>query len=127
MNNFRSDFKIVADYFVNSRKSKVYSPSKDIICHVDEFLKLMKILTKDSRYEEIGNSFSQKEKEGGISMCELMDRAENKGIEKGIEKGLAALVRSLKEFITDKEMLYEAVIKNEEYKNVTRSQVEKYL
>ena len=124
---FQSDFRIVADYFVNSRNNKDYTPSKEIVYHVDEFLKLMKVLTKDSRYEEVGKSFSEEEKRGGLSMCELIDRYENRGLEKGLEKGLAALVRSLKEFVADADELYRAVIKNEEYKNVTKSQIEQYM
>ena len=48
------------------------------------------------------------------------------GIEQGIEKGLRALVQSLKEYIHDFEPLYKAVIKNEDYRNVSREQVMKY-
>ena len=98
---FRSDFRIVADYFVNSRNNKDYIPSKEVVYHVDEFLKLMQVLTKDNRYEEIGKSFSEEEKRGGVSMCELIDRYENRGLEKGLEQGLAALVRLLKVFIME--------------------------
>ena len=47
---FRSDFRIVADYFVNSRNNKDYIPSKEVVYHVDEFLKLMQVLTKDKLY-----------------------------------------------------------------------------
>jgi hypothetical protein len=48
------------------------------------------------------------------------------GIEKGIEKGLKALVQSLKDYIHDFESLYKAVIKNEDYKNVSREEVMRY-
>jgi hypothetical protein len=41
-------------------------------------------MTGDSRYEI---KFSQEEKERGVSMCNVIDKAENKGIEKGIEIG----------------------------------------
>ena len=63
-------------------------------------------------------------------MCTYATAMENKGIEKGeergIEKGLKALVNSLKEYIKDFEDLYAAVIRNEEYKDVTRDAVRKY-
>ena len=38
------------------------------------------------------------------------------GMERGLEQGLSALVNSLKDFITDEDVLYQAVIKNEAYK-----------
>ena len=37
------------------------------------------------------------------------------------------LVNSLKEYITDEEDLYQAVIKNEAYQNIPREEVFKYL
>ena len=49
-----------------------------------------------------------------------------KGIEKGREEGLISLVNSLKKFLKDIEDIYNIVIENELYKNVTREQVEKY-
>lgn len=45
----------------------------------------------------------------------------------GLEKGLQALVRSLKNYIKDFEALYVAVVSNEEYKDVTRDQVRRYV
>ena len=49
---FTSDFKIVADYFVQKRMKKDYKPINKVIKHVDELLKLMTVLTGDSRFEE---------------------------------------------------------------------------
>jgi hypothetical protein len=73
---FKSDFRIVADYFVQVRKSKDYVPSKDTIKHVDAVLKLMTVLTQDSRFEDV-----QKKAEKGsvVNMCEVMDKAEARG------------------------------------------------
>ena len=56
-------------------------------------------------------------------MCNYATAIENRGI----EKGLKALVRSLKKYIEDFETLYSAVIENEDYRNVTREEVRKYL
>ena len=67
------------------------------------------------------------ELEGGlVRMCNLSDYIEEKGIEKGIEKGLSALVNSLKNFVQG-EALYQAVIENEVYKDVSREDVFKLL
>lgn len=76
---FRSDFRIVADYFVNSYNNSDYEPDDMVITHVDEFLKLMKVLTGDIRYEEICSSLIDTDREGGISMCKVLDARENRG------------------------------------------------
>ena len=49
------------------------------------------------------------------------------GHTEGLAEGLAALVNSLKDFITDKETLYQAIIKNEAYKDTPREEVFKFL
>ena len=48
------------------------------------------------------------------------------GVEDGIEQGLKALVDSLKTLLPDVDAVYNAVIKNEIYKNITKEQVEEY-
>jgi len=60
---FCSDFRIVADYFTHAFSDKNYVPEDAVITHVDEFLKLMNVLTGDNRYAEISRSFTEKEKE----------------------------------------------------------------
>ena len=49
---FKSDFQIVADYFVQMRKNKDYVPSKKTIDHVDSVIKLMAAITGDNRFED---------------------------------------------------------------------------
>ncbi|MBQ9279089.1 MAG: transposase, partial [Lachnospiraceae bacterium] len=51
---FKSDFKFVADYFVQMRKNKNYIAPVDVIKHVDEVLKLMQVLTKDTEWGNNG-------------------------------------------------------------------------
>ena len=84
---FQSDFKIVADYFVQmQRNGGNYVPSTYEIHHVDEVLKLMSVLTNDNRFEEMENDLIA---EGGkITMCEVLDRVEQRGIERGIAQGI---------------------------------------
>lgn len=45
LDNFHSDFRIIAEYFVNTRKNADYIPSPQEILRVDEFLKLLQFLT----------------------------------------------------------------------------------
>ena len=82
---FTSDFKIVADYFVQKRMKKDYKPINKAIKHVDELLKLMTVLTGDSRFEEQIKEMHKEE--GEIRMCEVLDRIENRGVDRGIEIG----------------------------------------
>ena len=49
------------------------------------------------------------------------------GMEQGLEQGLSALVTTIKGFTTDAEEIYQAVIKNEAYKDTPREEVFKYL
>lgn len=82
---FQSDFRLVADYFVQMRKNKGYTPPKESIRHVHEFLQLMSVMTGDNRYEE---TYNEQMEGGSTNMCEVLDLVENRGIEKGIEKGI---------------------------------------
>ena len=81
---FKSDFKIVADYFVQMRKNRDYVPGKEVIRHVDAVLRMMSDLTGDNRFEMIQNDLDKGEE---ITMCEVLDRVEERGIKQGIEQG----------------------------------------
>ena len=73
---FHSDFKIVVDYFVNSRTNSDYRPSNPApFQHVDELLALMSVVTHDSRFVESLYEEGEKPKD----MCEVLDRAEARG------------------------------------------------
>ena len=83
---FKSDFRIVADYFTQMRKNKEYIPDKTTIKHVDAVLKLMAALTGDYRFEDAVDKISEEERRQ-ISMCEFWDKVENRGIKKGRIEG----------------------------------------
>lgn len=89
---FQSDFKVVAEYFTNVYTNPDYTPESKTIRHVDEFLKLMKVLTGDSRYETM--MFSEEEKKEGIDVCRVLDYREARGIERGMER-MNALMKVL--------------------------------
>ena len=79
LDKFHSDFRIIAEYFVNKRKNTDYVPSPQEIKHVDEFLKLMQALEGDDRYEEVLHAWQKEEKKEGLRMSEVLDRIENRG------------------------------------------------
>ena len=83
---FQSDFGIVANYFVQKRRNKDYIPDDErVIQHVDEVLKLLSVMTGDDRFEKI--LYVDDEKGGVRNMCEVLDRAINKGVQQGIQQG----------------------------------------
>ena len=82
---FASDFKIVADYFVQMRKNRNYVASEVTIKHVHELLQLMAVMTQDNRFDDI---YSPDMERRTMTMCEVLDRVENRGIQKGIQKGI---------------------------------------
>ena len=83
ISRFRSDFKIVANFFVQKRKNKDYIPDDPTeIKHIDEVLKLLQVMTGDEHYKEV-----IRKKKGVRSMCDVAERLEKMGIAKGIELG----------------------------------------
>lgn len=88
---FKSDFKIVAEYFVNRRKNKKFEFPKKLPKHVDEVLKMLTAITGDERFYESWNEvLSQTEDGEEINMGEKwIDDIENRGIKKGREEGRA--------------------------------------
>ena len=87
--SFQSDFRIVADYFAQKREKGDYVPSTQEITHVQETLQLLSVMTNDRRFEEIYNERNRVE--GGLhNMCDVLDRAVNKG-----EDQVALLMKKL--------------------------------
>lgn len=88
---FKSDFRIVADYFVQMRQNNDYNPEPNLIHHVEEILQLMSVMTHDHRYE---NAYNDSMKGGQTTMCEVLDRIENRGIARGIATGKETQAKS---------------------------------
>ena len=85
---FQSDFKVVADYFVQKRENGDYVPSSQDLTHVQETLQLLSIMTNDHRFEDTYNTSTDDRKGGPRNMCDVLDKVESRGIEKGIAKGV---------------------------------------
>ncbi|MBQ9564414.1 MAG: transposase [Synergistaceae bacterium] len=83
---FKSDFRIVVEYFRQMRLNGKYRPSRRVIQHVDAVLKLMSELTGDRRFEEVQNSFRKGEK---VTMVSALDEYVERGRKEGRATGLA--------------------------------------
>ena len=90
---FQSDFRVVADYFVQKQENGDYEPKSQDLKHVQETLQLLSVMTNDHRFEDVYNEASDAQKGEMRNMCEILDKIENRGIEKGkaegIEEGMA--------------------------------------
>ena len=82
---FTSDFRIVADYFVQMRRKRDYVPSRRVVEHVDGVLKLLSALTRDHRFEDAQNQFREGE---SVTMLSVLDKVEARGIRLGRTEGI---------------------------------------
>jgi hypothetical protein len=86
---FRSDFKVVANFFVNKRRNKNYQPDdKTEIQHVDEVLKLLSVMAEDKRYESI-----LVDKKEVRNMCDVAQRLEDRGRAEGRTEDIERMLR----------------------------------
>ena len=94
---YKGDFQIIADYFVQCANGRDYVPSNKTIQHVDSMLKLMSVLTNDKRYAEYVEANSMKRE--AVNMCEVLDRVEARGEKRGeahgIEKTRAEMIQNM--------------------------------
>lgn len=110
---FKSDFGIVANFFVQKRKNIDYKPDDlRTIQHVDEVLKLLSVMTGDRNYEKVLH-----EKQSGReveNMCEVAQRLIREGREEGIQQGIQSSVNMLRKLEKSDEEILSLIM--EEYK-----------
>ncbi len=63
VNQFQSDFREVARYFVQMRESGDYHPSDDELAHIESVLQLLNVMDKDHRFESAVNERLEGKKE----------------------------------------------------------------
>lgn len=88
---FKSDFRFVADYFVQKRKTGTYLGSHEKVKHIREVLQLLAVLANDRRFREVAQSFEEGGEPG--TMCEVLDEIEQRGIKKGEKIGEKAGIK----------------------------------
>lgn len=82
---FKSDFRVVADYFVQKRMKKKYIPTSKILRHVDEVLKMLAALSGDDRFVSVNIP----QEKGVVTMCEIVDGFISQGLSQGLSQGEA--------------------------------------
>jgi hypothetical protein len=92
---FQSDFRIVANFFVQKRRNKNYRPDDPSeFQHVDETLKLLSVMTGNPKFENSLHLGKGKVK----TMCDVADRLIQEGHAEGYAEGeqkLAVLMQKL--------------------------------
>ena len=91
--SFKSDFKYIAEFLRAKRLHKKYSGSKEKIKHANETLKLFSALTDDDSFEKVYNEGNFKE--GGITMCDVVERIRDEGRDEGFAKAKEELIINL--------------------------------
>ena len=91
VNMFRSDFRIVADYFVQMRETGEYAASSDQLQHMQEVLQLLNVMDEDHRFESYVNN-AKLRREGVKTMSEwltkVISESETRGRKEGRDEGL---------------------------------------
>ena len=108
---FKSDFKIVADFFTEKRLGR-YNPKEhpEAIRHVEAVLNLLRVFTNYKTYVKIEKTVAERVKAGEvITMCTFAEEMTNKGIEIGEAQGIKigearekiSVARNLLDLLTD--------------------------
>ena len=84
---FKSDFRIVADYFVQMRTNKKYKPSQDTVRHVHEVLQLMAVLSGNRRFETALGTMNREKTNGGVNMYDVFEDVRREGWNEGHNSG----------------------------------------
>ncbi|MCD8119354.1 MAG: Rpn family recombination-promoting nuclease/putative transposase [Lachnospiraceae bacterium] len=94
---FKSDFRIMADYFVQVRKNGNYVPSREEMKHVNEVLGLMEAMTNSRNFQNAQNE-SRKGDVKRMSMADWLDQkldeAKEQGKEQESDRGIDFLLKT---------------------------------
>ena len=88
---FKSDFREVADYFVQKRTNGNYTPSKRTLKYVDEVLKFLAAISGDDRFI----SLKIPREKGVVTMCDIVNGFVEQGISQGEARTLIKCVENL--------------------------------
>jgi hypothetical protein len=87
---FKSDFKYVADYFVQMRKNDEYEPSAGELAHVKETLQLLRTVSGDSAFEDAVKVYYEENSLGRryTAMSQYYEEMKRKNKEDGENKAM---------------------------------------
>jgi hypothetical protein len=127
--SFKSDFRIVANFFRKKRINENYIPDDPTeIKHVDEVLKLLSVMTHDNNYELEIKDIDK----GGVSMCTVAQNllrqgrieGHNEGRIEGINLGENRLAQLINKMVADDKS--DDIIKVTTDENIRKEYYKKY-
>ena len=121
---FLAEYEEICDRLIETLGKEnplAYSELHKLMKRIQEYVLKRNTKTQKGVQQVMGGHVLESWKEEMIRI----GRAE--GHAKALEQGLSALVNTIKNFTSDAEEIYQAVIKNEAYKNTPREDVLKYL
>ena len=73
VSHFRSDFRYVADFFIQLRRIKegkqdVYIPPKEKIIHLPEFMELLRVFSRESRFDNLNEFYKDQIEKEEVTM-----------------------------------------------------------
>ena len=93
-----SDFRLIAEFVACQDKPKeldeLLADKKFVIKHPEEFFELLGEITSDRRFRQVKKLLTEEEKNGGVTMCDGLDRIEKRGAEKK-EKLMLQLIQCM--------------------------------
>ena len=91
VNMFKSDFRIVADYFVQMRENGEYKPGTEEVQHIQAVLQLLNVMDKEKRFEIKINEEVEKGKVNTMSewLDKVIKTSEANGETRGEARGEA--------------------------------------
>ena len=101
VDRFRSDFKVVAEYFMHLIQRTEYQSESQELQHADDVLDMLEVMTGDKRFERMQEEARRKREEGKPIMKNwILDEAEERGEARGEiagqRKAWARSIRNMK-------------------------------
>ena len=92
VSKFKSDFRFVADFFVQRRKTGNYKPLPDKVKHLSQLCRLLSVMTSDDSFE---NAYLSLQDKGESNMCDVVDKIVESGRIEGREGTALNMLRRL--------------------------------
>ena len=101
VDRFRSDFKVIAEYFMHLVQRTEYQSESQELQHADEVLDMLEVMTGDKRFERMQEKARRKREEGkpimkNLILDEAEERGEARGELTGQRKAWARSIRNMK-------------------------------
>ena len=90
INGFKSDFRLVAEYLRAKRTGAVEDWTRQELTHVHEIMELLRVISNDDVFTRLERDIAQTQQaQGGVNMCDFVQKIRTEGIALGRTEGIA--------------------------------------